>query len=111
MVRRHANTLGLSSLATWASNASSFLNPIKSDQDKLDAAICALVGMLWRSKDRCEQIMLGNAEFGYMIAPASPEVRARLCTAAAVYNVPIDGGYLSRQKSCGDHERTTRLSH
>jgi hypothetical protein len=56
-----------------------------------------LVGMLWRTKDRSEQIMVGNAELGYMIAPASPEVRARLRTAAAVYSVPIDGAYLSGQ--------------
>ena len=99
MVRRHAATLGLSSLATWAHNASLISKPIKSDQDKLDAAICALVGMLWRSKDRSEQIMLGNTEFGYMIAPASPEVRARLRTAAAKCNVPIDGAYVSGQQA------------
>jgi predicted RNase H-like nuclease len=91
MVHRHAVTLGLVSLATWASNASLILNPRKNDQDKLDATICALVGMLWRSKSRSETIMVGNVELGYMIAPASPEVRARLRTAAAVHNVPIDG--------------------
>src|SRR5258707_11468990 len=93
MVHRHAVTLGLVSLATWARNASLILKPRKSDQDKLDAAICALVGMLWCSRNRSETIMIGNAEFGYMIAPASPEVRARLRTAAAVHNVPIDGAY------------------
>jgi predicted RNase H-like nuclease len=91
MVHRHAVTLGLVSLATWASNASLILNPRKNDQDKLDATICALVGMLWRSKSRSETIMVGNVELGYMIAPTSPEVRARLRTAAAVHNVPIDG--------------------
>jgi predicted RNase H-like nuclease len=91
MVHRHAVTLELVSLATWASNASLILKPRKSDQDKLDAAICALVGMMWRSKNRSETIMIGNAELGYMIAPASPEVRARLRTAAADHNVPIDG--------------------
>ena len=85
MVDRHAATLGLGTLATWASN------PRKSDQDKLDAAICALVGLLWRSKNRSETIMVGDVELGYMIAPAAPEVRARLRTAAAFYNVPIDG--------------------
>lgn len=95
MVNRHANTLGLSSLATWARKASFISKPIKSDQDKLDAAICGLVGMLWRTKDRSETIMVGNTELGYMIAPASPEVRARLRAAAAVYSVPIDGAYLS----------------
>ena len=99
MVDRHAATLGLGSLATWASNASLISKPRKSDQDKLDAAICALVGMLWRSKDRSESIMVGNAEFGYMIAPASPEVRARLREAATRHNVPIDGAYLSGQQA------------
>ncbi|WP_426611835.1 DUF429 domain-containing protein [Bradyrhizobium sp. McL0616] len=99
MVHRHATTLGLGSLAIWASDASSISKPRKSDQDKLDATICALVGMLWRSMDRSDQIMVGNAEFGYMIAPASAEVRARLCTAAAKHNVPIDGAYLTGQQS------------
>jgi predicted RNase H-like nuclease len=91
MVHRHAFALGLFSLATWATNASLISNPRKSDQDKLDAAICALIGMLWRSKDRTETIMVGNTELGYMIAPASPEVRSRLRTSAAAGNVPIDG--------------------
>jgi predicted RNase H-like nuclease len=63
----------------------------KERSNKLDAAICALIEMLWRSKNRSGIIMVGNAEFGYMIAPASPEVRARLRTAAANHNVPIDG--------------------
>jgi predicted RNase H-like nuclease len=91
MVHRHAFTLGLDSLAAWSTNASNISNPEKSDQDKLDAAICALIGVLWRSKDRSETIMVGNAEIGYMIAPASTDVRARLRTAAAAHNVPIDG--------------------
>src|SRR3954453_19906722 len=92
---RQAATLGLSSLETWANKASLIPKPVKSDQDKLDAVICALVGMLWRSTERPETIIIGCAELGYMIAPASPEARARLRTAAAVYSVPIDGAYLS----------------
>ena len=91
VVHRHAFTLGLVSLATWATNATQISTPSKSDQDKLDATICALIGVLWRSKDRSETIMVGNAEIGYMIAPASTDVRARLRTAAAAHNVPIDG--------------------
>jgi hypothetical protein len=47
--------------------------------------------MMRRSKNRSETIMIGNAELGYMSAPASLEVRARLRTAAADRNVPIDG--------------------
>ena len=89
-----------SRLLTRALPAPSLIpKPIKSDQDRLDAAICALVGMLWNSGNRSEQIMVGNAELGYMIAPASPEVRARLRTAAAKNNVPIDGVYLSGHRA------------
>jgi predicted RNase H-like nuclease len=92
MVYRRAATLGLTSLATWAHHASLNQSPKKSDQDKLDAVICALVGQIWRAKPRAEAIMVGDLQRGYMIGPASPEVRARLCGAAAIYKVPIDGG-------------------
>jgi predicted RNase H-like nuclease len=107
-VERYATTLGLGSLATWASNASLISHPVKSDQDKLDAAICALIGMLWRTKNRPETIMVGNVEFGYMIAPASTAVRARLSTAAAVHNVPIDGvaEYQALRPNLSPPERT-----
>jgi len=95
VVYRHAVMLGLSSPAVWASNARLISSPKKRDQDMLDAAICALVGVVWLSKDRSETIMIGDTELGYMIAPASPEVRARLRTAAAIRDVPIDGAQCS----------------
>ncbi|UPT98878.1 DUF429 domain-containing protein [Bradyrhizobium barranii subsp. apii] len=91
MIHRHAEVLGLTSLATWAHNASLNASPKKSDQDKLDAVICALVGQSWRAKPRTETIMVGDLQSGYMIAPASPDVRTHLRNAAVIYNVPIDG--------------------
>jgi predicted RNase H-like nuclease len=91
MVYRHAGTLGLISLATWAHRASLNQGPKKSDQDKLDAVICALVGHIWRAKPRTDAIMVGDLQYGYMIGPASPEVRARLSAAAEKHKVPIDG--------------------
>jgi predicted RNase H-like nuclease len=101
MVSHHAATLGLTSLATWAHEAGLNQVPKKSDQDKLDAVICALVGHLWRAKPGTETIMVGDLQSGYMVAPASPEVRARLQIAAATYKVPVDGravGLRYRQK-------------
>lgn len=91
MVYRHAGMLGLTSLATWAHSASLNQSPKKSDQDKLDAVICALIGQIWRAKSRTEAIMVGDLQSGYMIGPASPEVRARLQAAAAIHKVSIDG--------------------
>ena len=49
--------------------------PRKPDQDKLDAVICALVGYHWLTKPRMESIMIGDLQSGYIIAPASPDVR------------------------------------
>jgi hypothetical protein len=76
-----------------AQNASSLAAPRKGDQDKLDAAICALVGLMWRTKPRTETIMIGDLETGYMIAPASSEVRSKLNLAALKSGVAIDGAF------------------
>lgn len=89
-VRRHAAAENVPELATWAQKAASFAAPKKGDQDKLDAAICALVGLLWRTKARTETIMIGDLDTGYMIAPASAEVRSKLKIAALKSGVAID---------------------
>ncbi len=90
-VRRHAAVEIVPELALWAQKARSLTAPRKGDQDKLDAAICALVGLLWRTKSRTETIMIGDLDTGYMIAPASPEVRSKLKIAALKSGVAIDG--------------------
>jgi predicted RNase H-like nuclease len=91
VVGRHAAGEIVPELALWAQKAGSLAAPRKGDQDKLDAAICALVGVLWRTKARTETIMIGDLETGYMIAPASSEVRSRLNLAALKSGVAIDG--------------------
>lgn len=92
MVRRHAAVEIVPELALWAQRGSALAAPKKGDQDKLDAAICALVGLLWRTKTRSETIMIGDLDTGYMIAPASAEVRSKLKIAALKSCVAIDGG-------------------
>jgi predicted RNase H-like nuclease len=90
-VRRHAAVEIIPELALWAHKAGSLAAPKKADQDKLDAAICALVGLMWRTKPRTETVMIGDLETGYMIAPASSEVRSRLNLAALKSGVAVDG--------------------
>ena len=63
------------------------LAPRKSDQDMLDAAICALVGFVWRSCDRNAAAMIGDLQTGYMIAPVSDETRHKLRSAAEALGV------------------------
>lgn len=91
VVRRHAAAEAVPELALWAQMAASLTAPRKGDQDRLDAAICALVGLLWRTKSRDETIMIGDMDNGYMIAPASPQVRSKLRMAALRSGVAIDG--------------------
>jgi len=50
-----------------------------------------LVGLLWRTKPCTETIMIGDLDTGYMIAPASAEVRSKLKMAALKSGVAIDG--------------------
>lgn len=89
-VRRHAVAENVPELASWARRANALAGPRKADQDKLDATICALVGLLWRTAPRDKTIMVGDLLNGYMIAPASTEVKARLKIAALKSGVSLD---------------------
>jgi predicted RNase H-like nuclease len=84
-----ANELGLAGLSDWAGQMHRHEKPRKADQDQLDAAICALVGMIWRACDRRVSAMIGDTDTGYMITPVSPETRSRLEAAAVSKSVPI----------------------
>ncbi len=90
-VARFAFSEALTSIAYWAETEKASKVPRKPDQDKLDAVICALVGYQWLVKPRSDSIMIGDLHAGYMIAPASPDVRARLRAAATLRGVPVDG--------------------
>ena len=77
-----ASNLGIPALTDWATEMSQRSEPRKSDQDRLDAAICALVGLIWRSCHRSTSAMIGDLQTGYMITPVSTETRQRLQSAA-----------------------------
>ena len=65
--------------------------PGKCHQDKLDAVICALIGITWLTAPPVRSIMIGDLKRGYMVAPVSAEVRDHLMRAAACRRVPVDG--------------------
>lgn len=86
-----ARALGCDELARWCTIVAGYAQPKKSDQDQLDAAICLLIALRWRLRPRGESLMLGDVASGYMILPASPDVRKRLTVAARKLSVPVDG--------------------
>jgi len=89
--RSEASILGCEELARWCTNVAGNAQPKKTDQDELDAAVCVLIALRWRLRPRKESLMLGDLASGYMILPASLEIRERLTAAARKLSVPVDG--------------------
>jgi predicted RNase H-like nuclease len=88
---KRADDLGCEKLAEWCRCARAIHEPRKADQDKLDAALCALIALRWRTQSRDESVMLGDLSSGYMVTPATAAVRERLSSAATKCGVAIDG--------------------
>jgi hypothetical protein len=77
-------------LAEWCRAAGRNAQPRKSDQDKLDSALCVLIALHWRLCPREESLLLGDLTTGYMVLPASQEVRKYLCIPARKHLVAMD---------------------
>jgi predicted RNase H-like nuclease len=88
---RSARSLGCEELASWCRETSSVAKPRKPDQDLLDSALCVIIALRWRLLPRISSILLGDLASGYMVAPATEQVRARLTAAARRHSVAIDG--------------------
>jgi predicted RNase H-like nuclease len=86
-----AQSLRCDDVAVWCAAAANISHPMKGDQDKLDAVICLLAAVRWRLRPRTDSVMLGDIETGYMVIPASADVRVYLMKAARRKGVPMDG--------------------
>jgi predicted RNase H-like nuclease len=88
---RQAAALGCEELAEWCRRTGEITQPRKADQDRLDSALCVLIALRWRLRPRDESLLLGDLATGYMVLPASPEVREQLSVAAVKCAVAMDG--------------------
>lgn len=89
VVRATAEGFGVSGLADWTRQMDVLAQPRKSDQDRIDAALCALIGLAWRAGPVTCSAMLGDLNTGYMITPISDATRPRLEQAAIRRGVPM----------------------
>lgn len=80
----------LQNFDSWCETMSREASPRKSDQDKVDAMICALVGLHWLHAPRAQSMMIGDLESGYMIAPAPGGIHERLVAAAQLRGVRFE---------------------
>lgn len=88
VVERAAERFNVPGLAEWAHQMRDVAQPRKSDQDKLDAAICALIGLYWRAAPPTHSALLGDVDHGYMVTPISDATWPRLQQAAIRRGVP-----------------------
>ena len=88
---KQADSLGCEDLAEWCRSAGGIPRPRKADQDRMDSALCVLIAIYWRLRPREDSLILGDLTTGYMVLPASREVRERLTMAARKCAVAVDG--------------------
>lgn len=79
----------LKDLEPWRSEMAANPLPKKADQDKMDAMICALIGLHWLVAPRQESLVMGDLTSGYIVVPAINGVHERLVAAANKKGVPI----------------------
>src|SRR5665213_181094 len=87
---RESQMLGCDELAEWCRTVGRTAQPRKADQDKLDSALCVLIALHWRLRPRDASLLLGDFPTGYMVLPASPEVREYLIIPARKHRVAMD---------------------
>jgi predicted RNase H-like nuclease len=88
-IRAYSAGANISQAVQWLDELVNRDQPLKSDQDKLDALICALVGYHWLARDRHESIVIGDISSGYVVAPIAPDILALIRNAAEVRAVTI----------------------
>ena len=86
-----ATALGCEELASWCRDTGRVAHPKKAHQDMLDSALCVLIALHWRLRPRGASLLLGDLLCGYMVQPASLEVREYLTAPARKHSVALDG--------------------
>lgn len=94
-IRRFGTLAAIELIEDWCDTTLSVLSPRKADQDKLDAMICALIGLHWLTAPREQSVMIGDLLHGYMIAPCVDGIHARILAKAREKGVPVDGRMLA----------------
>jgi len=91
VVAADALAVGCGDFDTWCTTVKEIGAPRKSDQDKLDAAVCLLAAIRWMQWPRKYSIMIGDLATGYITSPVSSQIRQRLEVKAKLLSVALDG--------------------
>jgi predicted RNase H-like nuclease len=88
---QESRALGCKELAGWCRDAGRIAEPRKANQDMMDSVLCVLIALRWRLCPRGASLLLGDLATGYMVLPATLQVREYLTPPARKYSVAMDG--------------------
>ncbi len=89
-IAEHAKRIKLDALHAWATSQTKLDRPTKESQDKLDAAICALIALDFGRHGLARNMVLGDPISGYIVAPTSPDTLTVIDAAARRCQVPLN---------------------
>lgn len=91
MIEQFGALCEVAGINQWCVENAAREKPSKADQDRLDAVICALIGIHWLRGPREHSMMIGDRLTGYIVAPTLNGVHEKLAMAAMKHGVPVDG--------------------
>lgn len=89
-IAEHAKRIKLEALNVWATSQSELNRPTKECQDKLDAAICALIALDFGRHGLTHNVVLGDPISGYIVTPTSTDTLPVIDAAARRCQVPLN---------------------
>lgn len=89
-IESYAEEYEIKGLSEWAQLTKRISSPTKSDQDRLDGAICAVIGYHWYQYGTKKNVIIGDIKTGYVITPVIPSVTEILTQSAKKREVPVN---------------------
>ncbi|MFT3810360.1 MAG: DUF429 domain-containing protein [Micropepsaceae bacterium] len=89
----HADRLGLQQVSAWLQEQHENSAPTKSDQDRLDGALCLILAVEWRAGPLSSMLCIGDALTGYIVTHATGATRDVILRSAGLRGVPVDDSW------------------
>lgn len=92
-------------LSSWAECLACLDTPGKSDQDMVDAALCAVFAHHWRYRTNSANLVIGDIKTGYMVVAVNPDTELVLRNAAKKRGVSVGEIWFGNEVPNSPHRR------
>lgn len=89
-ISRYGRENGIEAMVEWATSMMTLSKPTKSDQDGIDAVICAIEAYHWWTWGCDRSVVIGDQHNGYIVAAVTPWMKDVLNARAKIHSVPFN---------------------